>query len=429
MSISFNKSSRHFVLAAGGTGGHVMPAIGLAQELYKRGHSVKLITDDRGVAFEGRPDFLETHIIPSGRYQKNPIKWPREIRAILRGWRVSKELFGNFQPTAVVGFGGYPALPAMLAARSMGIASVIHEQNAVLGRTNRLLVPRVNAVATAFKKIGFLKAKYQHKTHLIGNPVRDSILSLRGNEFPHYGEDSPLKILVSGGSQGAKFLSDVVPFALSLLPAEIRERTEVIQQCRPEDIETVRTIYRTKGVHAHLSPFFNDIDAKLADCHLFIGRAGASTIAELTIVGRPAILVPLPIATDDHQTANCQEMVNAGAAKMIKQPRSDFSDTRGTSRSENIQRRLIVDERDKFTNKVVEEIQKMILSHGALTEAAHASWNCGRPNAASDLADLLESFGGADMMDIIKLRKTNKKESRQLAPKQARTAYRAKGSF
>lgn len=368
--------SRHYVLAAGGTGGHLIPAFALAVELERRGHHVALITDDRGSRLPGKPHFLVSHVLPAGRLDKNPLHWPKGIEAILEGKRMALRLFDSFQPSAVIGFGGYPAFPALWAATGAGIPSIIHEQNAVLGRVNRFLAGRVDAIATSYRETDRLAAKHDHKVYLVGNPVRAEVLALREQPFPAFTEDGLLRVLVTGGSQGAGVLSQVVPDGLAMLPPALRGRLQVTQQCRPEDIEAVRARYAGHEIPAELGTYFEDMASRLADSHLFIGRAGASTVAELTAVGRPAILVPLPIATDDHQAANTREMTALGGARMIRQ--------------------------ERFTSaELAKQIQAIAMNPETLATAAHAAWNCGYPAAASDLADLVESFGGAAMMDVI----------------------------
>jgi UDP-N-acetylglucosamine--N-acetylmuramyl-(pentapeptide) pyrophosphoryl-undecaprenol N-acetylglucosamine transferase len=371
--------ARHYVLAAGGTGGHMIPAFALAAELIARGHRVALITDARGAAIPGMPEALAAHVLPAGRIQgRNPLSWVRAARAILQGRRMALGLFAGFKPTAVVGFGGYPSLPALLAASSAGIPAVIHEQNAVLGRVNRFFARRIDAIATSFAEVDRLAAAHAGKVRLVGNPVRAEVLALRAEGFPALTADGPLHLLVTGGSQGARVLSEVVPQGLGLLPEALRERLRVTQQCRPEDIEAVRERYRAHGVAAELATYFEDMAGQLARAHLFIGRAGASTIAELTAVGRPAVLVPLPIATDDHQAANTREIVSAGGARAIRQ--------------------------ESFTPaELARQIEALAHPPEALAAAGHAAWNCGHPNAAADLADLVESFGGAPMMDVIRV--------------------------
>lgn len=371
-------ASRHFVLAAGGTGGHLIPAFALATELERRGHHVALVTDVRGANLPGKPESLIAHVLPAGRLGKNPLGWPAGIGAILQGRRMALRLYESFQPTAVVGFGGYPALPAVLAAHKAGIASVVHEQNAVFGRVNRLLARRVSAIATAYREVDRLPSRYDAKTFLVGNPVRSEVLALRDRPFPAFAADSLLRVLVTGGSQGARVLSETVPDGLAMLPPALRTRLQVTQQCRPEDIDAVRARYAAHDIPAELGTYFENMAERLADAHLFVGRAGASTIAELTAVGRPAILVPLPIATDDHQAANTREMVRAGGARMIRQ--------------------------DKFTPvELAKQVQAIAQNPETLATAAHAAWNCGHPNAASELADLIESFGGAPLMDVIRV--------------------------
>lgn len=373
-----HRSSRHYVLAAGGTGGHLLPAFALATELERRGHHVALITDRRGAQIPGKPDFLPAHVLPAGRFGRNPLSWLKGIGAVLEGRRMALRLFETFQPSAVIGFGGYPALPALLASTSADIPSLVHEQNAVLGRVNRLLAGRVQAIATAYPDVERVSQKHQGKIRLVGNPVRPGVLSLRNEEFPPFTEDGLLKVLVTGGSQGARALSEVVPDGLAMLQPALRQRLQVTQQCRPEDLEAVRERYRSHDIPAELGIYFENMAARLAEAHLFIGRAGASTIAELTAVGRPAILIPLPIATDDHQAGNTRELTKAGGARMIRQ--------------------------SSFTPKeLAKQIQAMAQRPQTLATAAHAAWSCGRPNAARDLADLVENFGGADMMDVIRV--------------------------
>ena len=371
-------ASRQYMLAAGGTGGHLIPAYALAAELVQRGHHVGLITDERGANLPGKPDFLPVHVLPAGRFGKKPLKWLGGLRSVFEGRRMALRLIDAYGPSAIVGFGGYPALPAMLAATSAKVPAIVHEQNAVLGRVNRLLSGRVDAIATAYPDIERLKPKYLDKTHLVGNPVRPEVLALRTQDYPAFTEDGILRVLVTGGSQGARILSEILPDGLAMLQPALRQRLQVTQQCRPEDLERVRERYRSHDIPAELGTYFEDMEERLADTHLFIGRAGASTIAELTAVGRPAILIPLPIATDDHQAVNTHEIVHAGGARMIRQARFD-------------------------AKELAKQIQAMAQAPHTLANAAHAAWNCGRPNAAKDLADLVESFGGAEMMDVIRV--------------------------
>lgn len=379
--------SRNYVLAAGGTGGHLIPAFALAAELHQRGHQVALVTDERGAAIPGKPDFMQAYILPPGRIAgKNPIGWLKGAKGVLDGRKMALRLFDTFEPTAVVGFGGYPALPTLLAARAAKLPTILHEQNAVLGRVNRYFAKQVDAIATSSSKTDRLDPQLQSKVTLVGNPVRENVLALREQAFPKFDEDSLLRILVTGGSQGARVLSEVVPEGLALLPEALRSRLQVIQQCRPEDIEAVRARYHGHGIPAELATYFENMAERLADAHLFIGRAGASTIAELTAVGRPAILIPLPIATDDHQAANTREIVASGGARSIRQ--------------------------ETFTAAMLaEQIEAMAQQPETLANAAHAAWNCGYPNAAQDLADLVEGFGNAPIQDVIRVEKAGAQSS------------------
>jgi UDP-N-acetylglucosamine--N-acetylmuramyl-(pentapeptide) pyrophosphoryl-undecaprenol N-acetylglucosamine transferase len=370
--------SRHYVLAAGGTGGHMIPAHALAEELTARGHRVALITDDRGARIPGLFEGSQVHILPAGRLAGGPIGWLKAARAILTGRAMASRLYETFRPSAVIGFGGYPALPALLAARRDGIPTLVHEQNAVLGRVNRLVAKRVNAIATAYPEIQRLPSAQKSKVHLVGNPVRDEVLALRDQPFPKLAEDGVFRVLVTGGSQGATILSSVVPDGLALLPEHFRRRLQVTQQCRAEDIEEVRARYAALGIPADLATYMPDLPERLAWSHLVIARAGASTIAELTAAGRPAILIPLPSATDDHQTYNAREMAKAGGARMIAQ--KDFTPV-----------------------ELAKQMQKLGLEPAALANAAERARAVGRPDAARDLADLVERTGlksGAGLQEI-----------------------------
>lgn len=366
--------SRHFVLAAGGTGGHMMPAHALAAELVARGHHVALVTDERGARIPGLFEDVPVHILPAGRITGNPLSWPGGVRSIWSGRRMALRLYDAFEPAAVIGFGGYPAFPALSAAHSAGIPTAVHEQNAVLGRVNRLVANRVQAIATAYPDIKRIAARNLVKVHLVGNPVREDVLALRERPYPLLDAEGVFRVLVIGGSQGATILSDVVPDGLAMLPEALRRRLQVTQQCRVEDIDAVRARYQKLGIPADLATYMTDIPERLAWTHLVIGRAGASTIAELTAAGRPAILIPLPSATDDHQTENVREMVAAGGARAIRQ--------------------------DRFTPvELAKQMQKLGLDPQGLTNAARAAHNCGRPRATADLADLVESLGRTPVVD------------------------------
>ncbi|HEV2818781.1 MAG TPA: undecaprenyldiphospho-muramoylpentapeptide beta-N-acetylglucosaminyltransferase [Allosphingosinicella sp.] len=370
--------SRHYVLAAGGTGGHMVPAHALAEEMVLRGHRVALITDDRGARIPGLFARVQVHVLPAGRLAGGPAGWFKAARNIMIGRTMALRLYETFLPSAVIGFGGYPAFPALLAARRDRIPTLLHEQNAVLGRVNRLMAGTVDAIATAYPDVQRLPAKAAEKVVLVGNPVREEVLALREQPFPPLTEDGIFRLLVTGGSQGAAILSEVVPEGLALLPEHFRRRLQVTQQCRAEDIDQVRARYAALGIPADLATYLPDLPERLAWSHLVIGRAGASTIAELTAAGRPAILVPLPSATDDHQSWNAREMAKAGGARAIPQA--------------------------KFTPvELAKQMQKLGLEPDSLAKAAARAKAVGRPDAAKDLADLVERTGrdpGADPLFV-----------------------------
>ena len=360
--------AKHYVLAAGGTGGHMVPAAALATELTRRGHRVALVSDARGVRFPGLFEGIQTHVLPAGRFQvKRPIGWLPAAREMWRGRAMARELYRTFRPAAVIGFGGYPALPALLAAFADNIPTAVHEQNAVLGRVNRLVASRVDAIATSYDRTERLPAKLSGKVHVVGNPVREAVLALRAKAYPLLEEDGIFRVLVTGGSQGASVLSQVVPDGLAMLPVTFRRRLQVTHQARIEDIDAVRASYARHQIPADLATYIPDMPEQLAWAHLVIARAGASTIAELTAAGRPAILVPLPGATDDHQTANAREITAAGGARTIPQP--------------------------QFTAvELAKQMQKLGLDPAALENAAGRAKSVGKPNAVGDLADLVESL-------------------------------------
>jgi UDP-N-acetylglucosamine--N-acetylmuramyl-(pentapeptide) pyrophosphoryl-undecaprenol N-acetylglucosamine transferase len=346
----------------------MVPAHALAAELKSRGHGVLLITDDRGARFPGLFEGVPVHILPAGRMRGGPIAWLKALGSVVKGRGEAKRLYREHKPDAVVGFGGYPAFPSLLAASAMHVPTVLHEQNAVLGRVNRLLAGEAEAIGTAYDEVDRLKPKHKSKSVLVGNPVREAVARLGELPFPPFDEFAPLKILITGGSQGATVLGEVVPDGLGMLQPSLRRRLQVVQQCRPDDIERVRKTYAELGIPAELTTYIEDMPDKLADAHLVIGRAGASSLAELTVAGRPAILIPFPSATDDHQTANAREITRAGGARTIQQ--ADFT-----------------------PEVLARQIEALAMDPVALNNAAARAMSVGRPHAARDLADLVERVG------------------------------------
>jgi UDP-N-acetylglucosamine--N-acetylmuramyl-(pentapeptide) pyrophosphoryl-undecaprenol N-acetylglucosamine transferase len=360
--------TRLAVVAAGGTGGHLFPAEALAKALQARGWKVVLATDVRGAQFAGAFPAEERLALEAATFRKGyPIGMARAGLRIALGVLSARKAYRRLQPAVVVGFGGYPSLPALLAARQLKIPTVIHEQNAVLGRVNRYLAPKADAVASAFPTLLKADLDTKAKVQAVGNPVRPDIRALADAEYVPFdprGKDT-IRLLVTGGSQGARLLSDCVPDAVAMLPEALRLRLRVEQQTRSESLERAREVYAEAGVEAEIAPFFRDMAGKLAKAHLVIGRAGASTVCELAVAGRPAILVPLAIAADDHQRYNAKLLTDAGAAVVIKE--------------------------DELTAARLAEVLRALLSDPAGLQARSMTARMvAEPDAAERLADLVE---------------------------------------
>ena len=352
------------VLSAGGTGGHLFPAQALAAELSARGRDIVVMTDTRGknynTAFPGAA--IET--VPSGSFA-NRSQMLTAPFAIAGGIFVAVRKLLHLKPAAVVGFGGYPSLPVMIAAALGGFPTAIHEQNAVLGRANRLIASLVSIIAASFP---FARFAPQGRVVYTGNPVRPEAAALAHAIYNPPEANGPIHLLVFGGSQGARALSELVPAAIAMLPQNLRARLDVVQQCRPEDLEAARAAY--KGVKAELASFFDDLPQRMARAHLVISRSGASTISELTVIGRPAILIPYPFATDDHQTVNADVLANARAAWRVRQS-------------------------ELTAEKLAKLLEQILSSPGELASRAAAAHALGKPDAAQRLADLVDEIGGA----------------------------------
>lgn len=306
------------VLSAGGTGGHLFPAEALAHELTARDYSVHLVTDARAERFASAFPAQQVHVVASATLAgKNPVAIARTLLSLWRGKRQAMALFRSLKPAAVVGFGGYPTVPPILAARGLRIPTIIHEQNAVMGRANRLLASRVTAIAGGF--LPESGATYPDKTVFTGNPVRPAVIAETGRPYAVADMGETFRLLVFGGSQGAQFFSDAVPTAIAELPETVRARLSVTQQARPEDEGRVREAYAALGVEAEVAPFFTDLARRMAEAHLVISRSGASTVSEIAAIGRPALLVPYPYALDHDQAANAAALKAAGGAEVIRQ--------------------------------------------------------------------------------------------------------------
>jgi UDP-N-acetylglucosamine--N-acetylmuramyl-(pentapeptide) pyrophosphoryl-undecaprenol N-acetylglucosamine transferase len=358
------------MLAAGGTAGHLFPAFALAQELGRRSISVDLVTDMRGdrygAGFPARNIYQVRAATFSGR---SPVAAARTLLTLGRGTLAAYGLMGRVRPAAVVGFGGYPTLPPLTAARLRGIPTILHEQNAVLGRANRWLSRGVSAIATSFERVRLLDGALREKARLTGNPVRDAVLQNAGRTYTASLDGEPFRLLVFGGSQGARFFSDAVPPALVRLPEALKRRLVVTQQCREEDLERVRDRYEEHGVKAELATFFKDLPERMAASHLVIGRAGASSVAELAVLGVPSVLVPLPHALDNDQLQNATQLAEAGACWAVEQ-------------------------KTLTESGLAELVARLMTSAAELEKAAAAAKRQGRADAAVRLADLVEELMG-----------------------------------
>jgi UDP-N-acetylglucosamine--N-acetylmuramyl-(pentapeptide) pyrophosphoryl-undecaprenol N-acetylglucosamine transferase len=308
--------SKVCVVAAGGTGGHMFPAEALSRELAARGWRIVLATDHRGEQY-AHAFPAEERIALDAATGRGPIGLAKAGLTIVRGLVQARAALKRLDAAVVVGFGGYPSAPALLAALSQGRPTLLHEQNAVLGRTNRWLAPWVGAVASSFPHLHKVPQGVGARVRLIGNPVRPDIRALYDRPFEAPAPGGPIHILITGGSQGARILSETAPRALAALPEAIRGRLKVQQQSRPEAMEAARQIYLDAAVDAEVAPFFRDMAQRLSAAHLVIGRAGASTCSELALAGAPSLLIPLKIAMDDHQRFNAAGLAEAGGAEVL----------------------------------------------------------------------------------------------------------------
>lgn len=361
-------------LATGGTGGHVFPAEALARELEARGYRLALITDRRGDAFGGTLDRIDLHTISAAAVSGRGIlgKFAAGFSLAL-GYIQASRLLNRLRPLAVVGFGGYPSVPTMLAAsRNRRIKSAIHEQNAVLGRANRLLAPRMDRIATSFAETSGLRQSDRNKAVWTGNPVRPAIMQLADTPYSPPRKDDPFQLLVVGGSQGARIFGDVIPAAIALLREDQRSRLRVVQQAREPQVQDVSQHYRRIGIEAEVRSFFGDMPQQLTKAHLVISRAGASTIAELTTTGRPSVLVPYRYAIDDHQTENAARICDSAGAWMMPEP-------------------------DMNAEILAQRLSDLMDQPHTLASAAAAARRIGTPEATRKLADIVVDLVGGSV--------------------------------
>lgn len=370
MTAAANPTMNPIVLASGGTGGHVFPAKALAETLAARGHAVALVTDTRGGAFDDASAGISVHRIRAGGIAgRGLLAKAKGAVKLLLGWRDARRLLDQLKPCAVVGFGGYASVPTVLAAGGRGIPVVLHEQNAVLGRANRLLASHASAIATCFETVAKVPARDRRKIVLTGNPVREAVRSVRTAAPAPLLANGTREILITGGSQGASAFADLIPAAIALLPDSLRARLRIAQQARASEVDQVTAAYAALGVTADVRRFFDDMPARLRAAHLLICRSGASTVAENTVAGRPALLIPYPSAIDDHQTANARAIEDAGGAIVL--PQANLTAERLTT--------LLAD--------LLDDTERL----SEMTEAAHAA---GRPDAVADLARLVLATAG-----------------------------------
>ncbi|WP_240229892.1 undecaprenyldiphospho-muramoylpentapeptide beta-N-acetylglucosaminyltransferase [Devosia lacusdianchii] len=366
---------KKFMLMAGGTGGHLFPAMALAQELIRRGNTVELMTDHRVETYGADFPASQIHIVPSATPSgKNPLVMAGAAFRIVWGIAVAFGKLRASKPDCVIGFGGYPTFPPFIAANLLGIPGILHEQNAVMGRANRALGRFADILAMSFANTKFADAQNLEKV-LTGNPVRDRVRVAAATTYPALNSDSPIRLVIFGGSQGAKALSDIVPAAVALVPDAIRHRLQIVQQCRAEDLDRVAEVYRQAKVNVELAAFFGDLPERISRSHLVIARSGASTIAEITVLGRPAILVPLPGAIDADQKNNALFFESAGAGWVAEQ---------ATLSPQSLGTRLTI----------------LLTDPATLAKAAAAARSLGQPRAVERLADIAEMLSGKNTMEL-----------------------------
>lgn len=358
------------LLAAGGTGGHLFPAEALAAALNRRGFAVDLATDARAARYAGHFPARKLHVLPADTMRgRSPVALAKTAFALGTGFLAGLMLLRRVKPAVVVGFGGYPTVPPLFAATVLGVPSLVHEANGVMGRANRLLAPRVTAIATGFPGILDRDPALSAKALWTGNPLRPAVLDAARIPYVPVPPDGPLNLLVFGGSQGARVMSDIVPDAIAALDPALRARVHVVQQAREEDLERVRATYARAGVAAEVAPFFQDLPVRMAAAQFVISRSGASTVAELAALGRPSLLVPLPGALDQDQAANARSLAERHAALVI--PQADFTPAR-----------------------VAQELTRLAATPQELTNMADAARSAGVLDAAERLADLVARLAG-----------------------------------
>lgn len=360
-------ADRHAFLAAGGTGGHLFPAEALAHALIARGWTVDLVTDERASRYAGNfpaRDIFEVKSATLG--SKNPIALAKTFAKLWSGYRHAAKLLRVHRPRIVVGFGGYPTLPPLLAASMAKVPTMVHEQNSVMGRANALLASRVDHIALGFPPMSG-QMPHADKTTISGNPVRPAVLEAMQQPYVPPSDNGPIRLVVFGGSQGAQYFSEVMPAALKQLPPALLKRIHIVQQARPEDVSNVKAAYDALDIHHEVASFFDAMATHIANAHWLMSRSGASTVSELSAIGRPSLLVPYPFALDHDQAANAAALQAEGGAEII--PQKDLSP-------------------EVLAGKLI----KLIETPQFLADMAQAAKAVGKPHAAEALADLVENI-------------------------------------
>ncbi len=357
-------SPKLIMLSAGGTGGHIFPADALAQDLLSRGYRVVLVTDVRGKKYEPFAGGIPVYVVNSGTVGAGLYKKIKSIASMGVGFFQARKLLSDLKPSVVIGFGGYPSVPALYAAQMKKIPTVIHEQNAILGRANVFLAHKAQKIAVAWAHVEGLEGDDESRAIVTGNPVRPDISSLFNKPYPTIERDGSLRIFITGGSQGASVFADVVPQALLNLNPSYRARLDIVQQCHLDDIPRVQKLYDDAGIKSDIRPFFKDMALQLEKCHLVIARSGAGTVSEVTTAGRPAIFVPYPHHADQQQKRNADSVADAGGAWVMTQ--------------------------NGFTPDALSaRLETFLQNPETLFRAAENARSCGRPDAARKLGNIV----------------------------------------
>ena len=362
-----DKTKDLIILSAGGTGGHMTPARALGQDLLSRGYDVALITDERGRKYDAMFEGMDIHQVKSGTLGKGLLGKLSGVMNLGLGFTKSISLLKSLKPKLVVGFGGYPSVPAMYAAQRLKIKTVIHEQNAIIGKANAFLAPKAERIAMSIQNDNGIDELDRIRSVVTGNPVRSDIAALYNKPYPKIDKNGAFRILIMGGSLGATVFSEVVPKALAKLPADHKARLQIVQQCRESDIDRVRAEYEAASIPAELATFFDNVAEQLENAHLVIGRSGASTVAEVTTAGRPAIFVPYPHHKDQQQKMNADAVADIGGA-------------------------WVMTENGFTVDALHARIETFLQNPETLFKAAEASRSCGKPDAARKLGNLVTAI-------------------------------------